>query len=49
MVTGTQIVAAEQVFRTIFNQALQAFAGVNAWTRLAQLATEIPSTGPQEV
>ena len=49
MVSGTTIVAAEQVFRTIFNQALQAFAGVNAWTRLAQLATEIPSTGPQEV
>jgi phage major head subunit gpT-like protein len=49
MVTGTTIVAAEQVFRTIFNQALQAFAGMNAWTRLASLATEIPSTGPQEV
>jgi phage major head subunit gpT-like protein len=49
MVTGTTIVAAEQVFRTIFNQALQAFAGMNAWTRLASLVTEIPSTGPQEV
>jgi phage major head subunit gpT-like protein len=49
MVSGTTIVAAEQVFRTIFNQALQAFAGVNAWTRLAQLATEVPSTGPQEI
>ena len=49
MVTGTTIVAAESLFRTIFNQALQAFAGMNAWTRLASLATEIPSTGPQEV
>jgi phage major head subunit gpT-like protein len=49
MITGTQIVAAETLFRTIFNQALQAFAGMNAWTRLASLATEIPSTGPQEV
>jgi phage major head subunit gpT-like protein len=49
MVSGTTIVAAEQVFRTIFNQALQAFAASNPWIRLAQLATEIPSTGPQEV
>ena len=49
MVTGSTIVAAEQVFRTIFNQALLMFAGMNAWTRLASLATEIPSTGPQEV
>ena len=49
MVTGTQIVAAQTLFRTIFNQALQAFAGLNSWTKLASLATEIPSTGPQEV
>ena len=49
MITGTQIVAAETLFRTIFNQALQAFAGMNAWTRLASLVTEVPSTGPQEV
>lgn len=49
MVTGTMIVAAETLFRTIFNQALQQFAGMNAWTRLATLATEIPSTGPQEI
>jgi phage major head subunit gpT-like protein len=49
MVSGTTIVAAEQVFRTIFNQALQAFAGANPWTRLASLATEVPSTGPQEI
>jgi len=49
MVYGTTIVAAETLFRTIFNQALQAFAGLNAWTRLASLATEVPSTGPQEV
>lgn len=49
MVTGTTIVAAEALFRQIFNDALQSFAGQNAWTRLASLATEIPSTGPQEV
>jgi len=49
MVSGTTLVAAESLFRTIFNQAVQTFAGMNAWTRLAALATEIPSTGPQEV
>ena len=49
MVSGTQIVAAQTLFRTIFNQALQAFAGLNSWTRLASLATEVPSTGPQEI
>jgi phage major head subunit gpT-like protein len=49
MVSGTTIVAAESLFRTIFNQALQAFAGMNAWTKLSSLATEVPSTGPQEV
>ena len=49
MVSGTQIVAAQVLFRTIFNDALQRFAGMNAWTRLATLATEIPSTGPVEI
>lgn len=49
MVNATTIVAAQTLFRTIFNQALQAYSGLNAWTRLASLATEIPSGGPQEV
>jgi phage major head subunit gpT-like protein len=49
MVTGTQIVAAQTLFRTIYNQALAMFAGANPWTRLASLASEIPSTGPQEI
>jgi phage major head subunit gpT-like protein len=49
MITGTQIVAAQVLFRTIFNDALQRFASANSWSRLAMLATEISSTVPQEV
>jgi hypothetical protein len=48
MLSETKIIQAEKVFRTIYNLALERFAGLNAWTRLGSLATEVPSEGPEE-
>jgi phage major head subunit gpT-like protein len=49
MINGSTIVAAQTLFRTIFNMALAEFASKDPWVRLAMLATEVPSTGPQEI
>jgi phage major head subunit gpT-like protein len=48
MLTSTQIVAAQKVMQTIFNQSMAAMAISDPWTAMALLATEIPSTGAEE-
>jgi len=48
MLTATQIVAAQKVMQTIFNQAMAELVQTNPYAALAQLATEIKSTGSEE-
>jgi len=48
MLTATQIVAAQKVMQTIFNQAMAEMAGANPYVALAQLASEIISGGAEE-
>ena len=48
MLSKTQIVVAEKVFKTIFNEALQTFSRLDPWTRLGSLASEVPSDGAEE-
>lgn len=48
MISDTDLVLAEQIFKTIYNSALDRFAGLNVWTRLGSMATEVPSMGPEE-
>lgn len=48
MLTSTQIVAAQKIMQTIFNQAVAEMISGNPWAALALLATEIPSTGSEE-
>jgi phage major head subunit gpT-like protein len=48
MLSHTNIVVAEKVFKTIYNEALQKFSRLDPWTRLATLAMEVPSDGSEE-
>jgi len=48
MLNASQIVSAQKVMQTIFNQAMAEMVGSNAYAALAQLATEIISTGAEE-
>lgn len=48
MLSHTNLVVAEKVFKTMFNEALSRFAGLNPWTRLGSLAMEVPSDGSEE-
>jgi phage major head subunit gpT-like protein len=48
MLSHTQIVVAEKVFKTIFNEALQKFSRLDPWTKLGSLAMEVMSDGSEE-
>jgi phage major head subunit gpT-like protein len=48
MLIASQIVTAEKIFKTIYNQAIARFAGANPWVALAALASDVPSDGAEE-
>lgn len=48
MVKGMSIVALQTLFRKEYNQAVAEYANTNAWDAVADIGTEIPSTGPAE-
>lgn len=48
MVKGMSIVALQALFRKEYHQAVAEYANTNAWDAMAEIGTEIPSTGPSE-
>jgi phage major head subunit gpT-like protein len=48
MITQTKLVAAEKVFRTIYNQATAQMTSANAFAALVMIATVIDSVGTEE-
>jgi phage major head subunit gpT-like protein len=48
MVKGMSIVALQTLFRKEYNAAVAEYANTNAWDAVADIGTEIPSTGPSE-
>jgi phage major head subunit gpT-like protein len=48
MLTSSQIVTAQKIMQTIFNEAIAAMAAADPWAALANLASELESKGAEE-
>lgn len=48
MVKGMSIVALQTLFRKEYNQAVAEYSNTNAWDAVAEIGTELQSTGPAE-
>jgi phage major head subunit gpT-like protein len=48
MVKGMSIIALQTLFRKEYNQAVAEYSNTNAWDGMADIGTEIQSTGPAE-